>query len=362
MPRISLRRLALLGVLVPLLVLFLAWQRPGGEELSYYWQLVDGHRQVMVDRRPVAELLEEGGVDAGLRERLALSQRLRDFSVAELHLPDNASYRSYTDLGRDAVLWNITAVPEFSLDPHRWCYPVVGCQSYRAYFDPQAARAQAAAMAEQGYDVRVNPVTAYSTLGRFPDPLLNTMIRREEPRLADVLFHELAHQQVYIRGDTAFNEGYATFVGHQGVRLWLEQTGQTERIRAFEARQERAARFRGLLAETRERLAFLYRSGLPEALMRIEKAVILAGLQRRFRESVAEDPEMAAWESWFDRPVNNARLAGVATYHEWVPAFAALYEQQDRDMARFHQAVARLGEKDDESRRERMRGLRERAR
>lgn len=346
-------------LVLALLLLGLLLQRSGLEALGYYAHLVDGHRQVMLGRTPVNDLLADEELDEALRERLALSKELREFSVTVLDLPDNASYRSYTDLGREAVLWNVTAVPEFSLQAKRWCYPVVGCQSYRGYFNRDAAHDKGAALAEEGYDVRINPVTAYSTLGRFPDPLLNTMLARDELRLAEVLFHELAHQRLYIRGDTAFNEAYATFVGQQGVRLWLKAVGESERIREFERRHARAARFRGLLADTRTRLARLYDSGLPESVMRNEKAVILAGLHRRFLASVAEDPDMADWAGWFHQPVNNARLAAVATYHEWVPAFARLYEQAGEDMADFHAAAERLSAKDSESRQQRLTELRD---
>ncbi len=178
----------------------------------YYMQAAAGQWEVIRNREPVADVINDADTPSELVERLRIVDAARDYSIEQLGLPDNKSYRSYTDLERDFVVWNVFAAPEFSLQPKRWCFPVAGCVSYRGYFKKESAIRESERLADKGFDVAVGGVVAYSTLGKFSDPLLNTMMRWDDVRLVAVLFHELAHQVVYVKGDSGFNESFATAV------------------------------------------------------------------------------------------------------------------------------------------------------
>jgi predicted aminopeptidase len=318
----------------------------GCSSVGYLAQSVQGHLRLVGAARPVSAWLADEQPSPELRERLALSQRMRDFAVQALGLPDNRSYRSYADLGRPAAVWNVVAAPELSLELVTSCFPVVGCVGYRGYFEQAAAEAAGEALRAQGLEVSVYPVPAYSTLGKTNllggDPLLNTFIRWPEGELARLIFHELAHQVVYAEGDTQFNESFATAVERLGGERWLATQADAPARQAQATLDARRADFRALTTRARAELQALYQSGQDEAAQRAGKARILAQLR-------AEHAELKAgrWQGFqgydaFIARANNASLGMQAAYHQWVPAFVVLFEQQGRDFPRFYAEVARL--------------------
>lgn len=310
---------------------------------GYYFQALLGHARLMLTATPIEELVGRPGTDAGLREQLRLVQKIRGFASEKLALPDNESYREYVATGREHLLWSVTAVPELSLTPRQWCYPIIGCQSYRGYFSEERARRFGNRLEREGYEVMVRGVGAYSTLGWLADPVTDIMLRRSNPALAEAIFHELAHQQIYVPGDTRFNEGYATFVGEEGVRQWLRARGELDLLERRQAHRQRMRRFNEMLRDKRDELAALYASERPEEEMRVHKNRIIDSIHREFhRRLVAADPDMARIDSWFDRPVTNARLASIAVYRHWVVAFDELLRRHDGDWAAFHAAVREL--------------------
>ena len=313
--------------------------------LSYYTQAVGGHLDLLQRARPVEQWVADPDTPAVLRERLRLAQRLRAFAVDELKLPDNASYRRFAELDRSAVVWNVVATPELSLTLKTWCFPVMGCVGYRGYFQRAPADALAAELRSQGLDVSVYGVPAYSTLGWTNwlggDPLLSTFIRWPESELARLLFHELAHQVVYVADDTAFNESYATAVERLGLRRWLSEAGaaaQQEAARLDARRQD----FRRITAQARRDLEALYRSRLAPDALRERKAERLQQLREdHARLKAGPWQGFTGYDAWFAQ-VNNAALAVQGAYEDQVPAFERLFEREGRDFARFHAEVARL--------------------
>ena len=314
----------------------------GCSTLGYYGQSVAGHLEVMRRARPVADWLADADTPPVLRERLVLAQRLRQFAVNDLQLPDNASYRRYADLGRHAVVWNVVATPELSLSLHTWCYPLMGCVGYRGYFKREDALAEAAAQRAAGRDVSVYGVPAYSTLGWTNwlggDPLLNTFVGGSESALARLVFHELAHQVVYVADDTRFNESFATAVERLGQARWQQQGGAADEA----AVEQRRADFRRLTLDARQALDALYRQGGSASALREGKAQILAQLRDR-HAALKAGPWAgdAAYDDWFAR-ANNAALAVQAAYDGLVPDFERLFHQQGDDFTRFYAAVRQL--------------------
>jgi len=319
----------------------------GCSELGYYRQSVGGHLDLMSRAKPVDDWLADGATPAQLKQRLALAKQMRDFSVQVLKLPDNPSYRAYADLQRGAAVWNVVAAPALSLQLKTWCYPVTGCVGYRGYFDRAAADALGAQLRAEGWDVSVYGVPAYSTLGWSNwiggDPLLNTFVNGSEGELARLIFHELAHQQLYVADDTMFNESFATAVERIGVRLWLEQHGDAATRARYLDVQQRRQDFRELTMRGRDKLQQLYAGALPEAEKLAAKAELLAQLRADYAQMKEQRwGGFAGYDTWF-ASVNNASLGVLAAYSEGVADFERLFEQQSRDFERFYAEVARIG-------------------
>jgi predicted aminopeptidase len=329
----------------------------GCQTVAYYSHAALGQWRVLTGREPVAEVLEtlaprrdEDPAAALLYDRLTYSQAALDFAARELALDPDGRYRTYVHLDRPAVVWNLFAAPPLSLEPYRWCYPIVGCAPYRGYFDLEFAERRAAALGRQGLETYLGPVPAYSTLGWFDDPLLSTFITWPEADLAALLFHELAHGVVWASGDVAFNESFATFVGREGLTAWLGSRGRLDEL---DARREAAAarrRLLTLLQRTRQALQQVYASALTEdAKLSAKRRVLdaVTGCYADARERFG-DGRYDLLMSGLD----NARLVSVATYEDLVPAFAELFESVDRDWRAFYERVRALAAEDVERRRE----------
>jgi predicted aminopeptidase len=299
----------------------------GCESLAYYTQAVGGHLGVLARARPIDEWLADPGTDAALKQRLETARRIRAFASKELGLPDNGSYVSYAELDRPYVVWNVFAAPIFSVEPKKECFPFTGCVSYRGFYSEEQARRHAGKLRESGYDVHIGGVPAYSTLGWSDDPLLSTFIRYPDAQLARLVFHELAHQVVYAKGDTTFNESFAVAVEEEGVRRWLAAEGRSADLAAFQATQARRRQFAERVAQTRDRLASVYAMDLsPEAMLEHKR-----GEWQRLR---ADYPGLPA-------DANNAFLASVAVYTELVPAFQRLLAESG-SLETFYKRVKEL--------------------
>jgi len=314
----------------------------GCESVGYYGQAVHGHLSLMASREPIDVLITDPAADS--RERLALVLEIRDFASDALALPDNRSYRTVVPTPDEGVVWSVVATPPYSLDPRAWCFPIAGCTSYRGYFDRAAANAYAGRLAAEGLDVTVDPVPAYSTLGWFDDPLPGGLLRWPDHDVAAIVFHELAHQRFYLKGDSAFNEAFATAVAEEGVARWLAQRGDSRAVEAWRDAQRRRLQFIDLLLETRAGLVELYASGLPDAEMQAGKDRLFGELRRRYADLQASWNGAPGFDRWMARPLNNARLAAVATYREQLPAFRRLLQCVGGDLPAFYAAVERLAE------------------
>ncbi len=319
----------------------------GCSSIGYYAQSIEGHLSMLRAARPVPELLADGGADAALKERLALSQRMRDFAVKELRLPDNASYRRFADLKRNAAVWNVVAAPELSLQLKTWCYPIMGCAGYRGFFDRDDAETYGTALREQRYEVSVYGVPAYSTLGRLPgdwmaDPLLNTFIHWPEGELARLIFHELSHQVAYAADDTEFNESFATAVERIGGARWLAVHGSEAARAEYASFDGRRQDFRAFTMAWREKLDALYRSDAAESDKRNRKAELMAQMRAAFETMKRERwGGFSGYDGWFAR-ANNAAFGVLAAYNALVPDFERLFERSGRDFDRFYAEVKRL--------------------
>ena len=321
----------------------------GCSSAGYLAQSVEGHLAILNAARPVADWESDPAAPPKLRARLALSQQMRDFAVSELALPDNASYRRYADLKRDAAVWNVVAAPELSLKLENWCFPVVGCVGYRGYFDRKEAEAFAAQLRDKGLEVRVYGVPAYSTLGRLPgayfaDPLLSTFINYPEVELARLMFHELSHQVAFASGDTMFNESFATTVERFGSDRWMAEKASPEARAEYLAFDARRRDFRALTMRARDALDALYRSDASEDDKRAGKARVMQRMRDEYA-TLRDGPWQgyAGYDAWF-ASANNASLGVLAAYTELVPAFERILEQQGRDPARFYAEVRRMAD------------------
>ena len=314
----------------------------GCANIAYYAQAVEGQMRLMAGRRPISEVVNDTATDPGLRRQLEQAIAIREFASRELALPNNGSYRTYADLGRPYVVWNVFAAPEFSLEPQQWCMVFIGCVNYRGYYDKNDAELYANELRQAGADTFVGGVSAYSTLGYFNDPVLNTFLRFGDQEVARIIFHELAHQLVYADGDSAFNESFATAVENEGMHRWLNKLAVPEKLRDFEKQQERKAQFYRLVADCRDKLRAIYASSLTPDEKRRAKTEVIEELQHNYTVLKASWGGYGGYDQWFNQPVNNAVLSSVTLYTQWVPAFQALLEQEGGSLPRFYQRVAAL--------------------
>ncbi|CAG1003745.1 MAG: aminopeptidase [Rhizobiaceae bacterium] len=335
MKRAYLRLVAVMGMVAGL---------TGCTSVSYYAESLNGHINIMAARRDVGKLIADPATPRALRGRLATATSIRQFATDELDLPDNDSYRDFVDIGRDYVTLAVYAAPEFALAPQLWCFAVFGCVPYKGYFSEKSAAEEAAGLKRKGFDVHVAGVIAYSTLGWSSDPLLSTMLGDNEAYLAAMVFHELAHQRVYVEGDSAFNEAFAVAVETTGVEKWLRAAGDAAGLRRYEAERGRQADFLALVSQARDELRGVYGAAHPPDWKRAAKAAAIERLRERYRR--VRDGRWGGYrgyDGWFDAPVNNAKLAATSVYSDRVPAFLRLFELCSGDYPRFYEAVRRIG-------------------
>ena len=314
----------------------------GCSTTEYYAQAVMGQLEIMRLAQPIPGLIANPATPPALRARLERVQAMRDFASRELGLPDNGSYRSYADIGRPYVVWNVFVAPEFSVMARQSCFLFAGCVSYRGYFAEADAVHYAAAARAGGDDVYIGGVPAYSTLGWFNDPVLSTFIRYPDGELARLLFHELAHQELYVKDDSVFNESFAVTVEREGVRRWLAKNGTPADRREYETLQTYKREFVALVLRYRDRLAALYREPLPDVEKRTAKARIIDEMEADYSTLKTHWGGFAGFDRFFAQDVGNAHFASVATYTALVPAFEALLAQEGGDLPRFYAAVKGL--------------------
>ena len=319
----------------------------GCTSVGYYAQAIDGHLDLMSRREPIEAVWRNPQTSVELREKLAQVLALREFASRNLGLPANDSYRSYVALERPYVVWNVFAADEFALQPKTWCFLVAGCVSYRGYFSQNAAYQYARELKDQGYDVFVGGVIAYSTLGWFDDPVPSPLLSRSLPEVAGVIFHELAHQRLYVKDDSAFNEAFAGTVEREGVARWLVETNQVDAAAAYAQAQLARDEFLALLASLREQLATLYSSDLSDAEKRLRKSQIL----RSAPSLTGPAQGLGKYRNWLADELNNAKIVSVATYYDLVPGFARLLAVNEGDLDAFYQAAESLAAVSREERR-----------
>jgi len=319
----------------PLLLSFLCIGLSACATLGYYAQSVTGQFHIMGRERPLQKVIADDKTGAALRDELVFIRDVLVFAHTQLDLPDNGSYRDYADLGRPYVTWNVFAAPELSLQARQWCYVFVGCLNYRGYFTRSAAEKYAGKLRRQGWDVFVGGVSAYSTLGWFRDPVLNTMLNREDWEIARLLFHELAHQKIYFKDGAEVNEAAAETVARIGLSRWLQTRPLSERtrIRRLIAHEDAAT---DLLLDYRNKLAHLYGSGLPAEAKRTGKKQLLSELQRDYQRLRSRWDGDDRFDSWMRDDLNNGKLVAVSTYHRLVPALMVVYRDHAEDLKRFY--------------------------
>ena len=320
--------------------------------IVYYTHSVKGQLEIIQKSVPIQQILDNNSLPEQVSIQLAEVRGIRDFAIVELGLPDNDSYRLYADLGRDYVVWNVFATPELLLKSREWCYFIAGCLSYRGYFSKEGALKLAAELESQGYDVFVGGVTAYSTLGWFADPVLNTMLHWDITYLAKVIFHELSHQKIYIKNDTEFNEAFAETVALIGVERWLEKHGTIKSRKEFIQKQSREDSFVDLVLLYRQQLDELYQSSLTEEDKRTKKNIILQDMVNEYQKIRSDWVTESIYDTWFALGINNAKLMAVSTYRKLVPGFRKLLRTVDDDLASFYKLVENLGQCSHEQRRE----------
>ncbi|MDH5444499.1 MAG: aminopeptidase [Gammaproteobacteria bacterium] len=342
----------MLRSLIPVFVIAIL-QVSGCSSLSYYSHLMNGHHDLIEAEEDIEDILESKKYDESTRQRLKKALEIRRFASAELGLPDNDSYTTFVKMDRKYPVWNVIAAETFSVKAKQWCFLIVGCINYRGYFKKSDAELKAKELADQGFDVTVSPAAAYSTLGWFDDPLLSSMLYKEEAHLAGIIFHELAHQKIYVDDDSAFNEAFATAVELEGVRRWLESTNNTKGINKYRLYKQRQKEFNHLLKITREKLKQSYAlENTPPEIRINAKQRIINNMKKDYQKLKKQWGGYDGYDKWMSRDINNAHLALVATYHELVPVFERMLSEAGQNMEKFYVSVESTAELSYEQRRQ----------
>jgi predicted aminopeptidase len=323
-----------------------------GCELSYYWQATRGHLDLLQRKQEIQSLLLDNTTDPGLKKKFQLLSEVRSFASTELNLPSGNGYKSYVELPNSYVSVLVSAAPPFSLHPKQWCYLIIGCQGYRGYFDIADAEKLANELRENGFDVSLSYASAYSTLGYlnqswlpdyFSDPVLSTFLQRSDKELIATLIHEMAHQVVYVAGDTSFNESYATFVEQEGTLQYLRASNLKDEMEQIRQNYEDRLLFRSWIDETIKELNDLYGSSLDEDKKRLQKQLIFEQLKQRYQQNQSQF-KLLNYSRWFAQDLNNSLLLGVKRYHNFVPAFEELFKSAESNWKDFHTKVEELAQ------------------
>ena len=329
----------------------------GCAELAYYGHVFSGQVEVLNARRDFDEILHDPTTPVETRRKILALRDMRGFAEQTLRLPASNSFRAYADLRRPFVLWNLYATPEFSLAPKAWCYPSLGCINYRSFFDKGCANRQAAILRAAGWDVYLAPAPAYSTGGWFDDPVYNSMLRYADVDMAAMLFHELAHERLYVADDTTFTESFATTVELEGIRIWLRARGASQSLGEYQRARRREREFIALLLEYRERLAHVYEGQQAVSGKRHRRQALFADLLAAYEKLKASWGGYAGFDAWFARGTNNAMLVPIGTYNDYVPALRALFAREEHDWTRFYRAAEALATLPLERRKQQLREL-----
>jgi len=320
--------------------LLMACSGPG-----YYLQAGAGQWKLLHSRQDIQTLLDSPSTSPELVVHLQAASQIKKFAESVLDLPGDKSYTSYVEVDGSALVWNVVATPEFSLRAKNWCFPVAGCVPYRGYFKQQKARGSAGSLRKKGMDVYVSPAAAYSSLGWFEDPLLSTMLAGSDIRLAAYLFHELAHQRLYVKGDGAFNEAYAGLVEEAGVKMWLEAQQRQDDLLKWKQLQKANGDFAELIGDVRHQLNKLYLSNKSEDTKRRLKAEIFESLSYSHEQLITDKwGGKRYYNAWFENPPNNARLALYSTYKGGACSFQGLLDKADGDLKEFHRLAQQVSE------------------
>lgn len=299
--------------------------------VPFYWQAINGQWELIRKRTPIEDVLADPDQTEDVKMALGKVPMIRRFAVEELRLPRNESYTTYVDLGRPYVVWNVIATDEFAVNPKRWCYPFTGCVAYRGFFDPESAKRFQEALDREGLDTYLAGATAYSTLGYFADPILNTMIAGGDQHIAAILFHELAHQQLYVKDDSGLSEAFATAVEEYGTERWLETHAKPEALQLYRTRTRRRAEFAELVSRQQNRLRDVFARPVPAEMKRIAKEQAFETMLEEYAALKESWGGAGDYDRWFAQPMNNALLASVATYRRWLPTLKWRLEQVGPD-------------------------------
>ena len=345
-------------IALPIAIIMFSLCLPGCESSRYYYQVAEGHIKIMAAREPIQHLIDNDTLPAKETKQLKRVMELRSYAETELQLPVDDHYSEYVDLKRPHVVWNVIAAPEFSMTPQKWCFPIAGCVNYKGYFSETDAKGYASQLESENLDTYVGGVAAYSTLGWFDDPVLNTFLFRGDASLAGLLFHELSHKLLYIKGDSVFNESFATTVEIEGLMRWLKTQSKDELLAKHLTRKKRHQQFIDLILQHRQLRITLYKSEIEDEEKRLKKQALISTLREEYQQLKEQTwGGYSGYDKWFEGPLNNAQLSTIATYNALVAGLQGLLEQNNHDLSAFYQQCKKLVDMDKKSRHAYLKGI-----
>ncbi len=315
------------------LLLLLVWL--SGCSPFYILQAAYEESRILWRREPIEQILKEPGLDQETREKFQTVLAVRKYGRETLHLNVGGSYATYSYLDRPVLSYMLMAVPKTDLSPYSWWFLFVGRVPYKAFFSEEEVRLKADQFQAQGYDTHIRPVQAFSTLGWFDDPLLAHLLKFDKVTLAEVLFHELFHNTLFLKGEVDFNESLANFVGNRATIMFFRDLGgeeSSEYLQAVKAWKEELE-FSAFIISVRTSLKDLYQGDLPEEEKLRLRQEIFSRSQEEWARMIADRPTHH-FREYSRQELNNAVIAHYLLYLDGLQLFESLYQAEGSNLAR----------------------------
>ena len=305
-----------------------------GCETPYYWHLINGQTCILLGRQPINELLTDPNLEPDTRQKFEFLQAVLVFARDDIGLATSSNYTYYFDTKGEPVGWNTSASPPDRFEPFLWKFPVVGKLPYKGFFDIEFGRRERDHLQAQGLDAILTPISAYSTLGFFSDPVFSPMLDYPEDGLANLILHELTHATIYAEGHTDYNESLATFVGESGSLDFLaEYFGpNTKLIENVRRRRDTEARFSSFLNRVITSLDSLYKLGLPKDSVLTKREEIFSHAKEIYK-SMKDEVLDGNFDGFLQWKVNNARLLSYRRYHGKREVFEKIHSLKNENLS-----------------------------
>lgn len=303
--------------------------------------------KILGRRRPISDVVADPATTESTRRKLQLVTQARSFADEQLGLDAGESYTTYSWVESDTLLMVVSAARKDRFQAYTWWFPIVGRVPYKGYFNFEHAYDEARELEAEGYDTDVRPSAAFSTLGWFNDPLLNTLLRYNDISLAGTVVHEITHNSLYLPGQAGFNESFANFVGDRGAATFFctREGADSALCKTAESAWQDNLVFGAALSDLVARLEQVYGDSALSVPQKIDRrAAVFRDWAQSYRTQVVPRFRTLAFRTYADDPLNNARLIGTRLYYQRLDLFEQVFQKYNQDLRAATHAIIKAAE------------------